>query len=97
MNRMENISGLLFARPSSHYAFSLAMPVRQGFAFTSMCSSSRKIKDFSGALRLLCRRQYFDKGFGDIAAAAWYGGIWARQWFKGKAFIKIDGVKYIKF
>ena len=27
-------------------------------------------------------QQNFDKGFGYIAAVAWYGGIWARQWFQ---------------
>ena len=27
-------------------------------------------------------QQNFDKGFGDIAAAAWHGGIWARHWFQ---------------
>ena len=27
-------------------------------------------------------QQNFDKGFGDIAAAAWHGGIRARHWFQ---------------
>ena len=27
-------------------------------------------------------QQNFDKGFGDFAAVAWYGGMWARHWFQ---------------
>ena len=41
-------------------------------------SSSRKIFDFSRVAPTV----HFDKGFGNIAAAAWYGGIWARHWFQ---------------
>ena len=37
----------------------------------------------------VCLRAHnFDKGFGDIAAAAWHGGIWARHRFQRQSLYR---------
>ncbi len=54
------------------------MPVKAKLCRTGIASGKGIVR--RGALPQT--PENFDKGFGVIAAAAWYGGIWARQWFQ---------------